>query len=177
MRVLLRWVVPVLAVAVLAHVATVLAVPRVVMMVVMRKLEAVAPVNAPVHAPPVDAAARLVPLPSPDLLYSSCVLDVSGGPVLVSVKPGAAYLSLALFDARSDNVFVTDDHDSGGKPISVLVTGPGQSGAGPAGAVVARLDSARGLLLLRGLAATPSLAAVSEQARHSLSCRAWHARG
>jgi hypothetical protein len=118
-----------------------------------------------------------VPLPSPDLLYSSCVLDVSAGPVLVSVTPGAAYLSLAVFDARSDNVFVTDDGDSGGKPITVLVTGPGQAVAAPAGAVLARLGSARGLLLLRGLAATPALAAVSDQARHSLSCRPWRGAG
>lgn len=171
---MLRWVLPVIAVAVLAHVATVLAVPRVVMMVVMGRLEAAASPNAPLHAPPIDAAARGVPLPSPDLLYSSCVLDVSGGPVLVSVVPGAAYLSVSLFDARSDNVFVTDDRDSGGKRIAVLVTGPGQSVAAPAGVAVAKLGSARGLLLLRGLAATPALAAISEQARHTLTCRKWH---
>jgi uncharacterized membrane protein len=171
-RLLLRWVLPVLAVAVVAHLATVLAVPRVVMMVAMGRVAQAAP-GGPLHAPPIDAAARLVPLPSPDLLYSSCVLDVSGGPELVSVTPGAAYLSVAVFDARSDNVFVTDDHDAGGKAIAVLVTGPGDPAVAPAGVAVARLGSARGLVLVRGLAATPAQAAISEQARHTLACRKW----
>ncbi len=178
-RILFRWVLPTLMVAVVMHVATVMAVPRIIMRVVMDRIGKIVPVDAPFHAAQVTAAARNVPLPSPDLLYSSCVLDLAAGPVLVSVTPGAAYLSLALFDLRSDNVFVTNDQssgdqNSGGKPISLLVTGPGQDVPAPAGAAVAKLDTSQGLLLVRGLAATPELAAISDKARHTLSCQRWN---
>ena len=159
-----------LALAVAVHVATVLAVPRAVMHVVTSRIAAMVSLNAPLHAPPVGAAEHAVPLPSPDLLYSSCVLDVSNRPVEISVTPGAAYLSLAVFDMRSDNVFVTNDQAAGGKSIRLLIAGPGQAPVAPSGEVLVRLGSSRGLLLLRGLAATPELARISEQARRTLSC-------
>ena len=170
-----RYVLPigaVLVVAVAVHVATVLAVPRVVMQVVTGRIAAMVSLNTPLHAAPVTAAEHAVPLPSPDLLYSSCVLDVSRGPVEVSVTPEAAYLSLAVFDMRSDNVFVTNDHTAAGKPIELLVAGPGQARLAPGDVAVVQLGSSRGLLLLRGLAATPELARISDQARRTLSCHA-----
>jgi uncharacterized membrane protein len=162
----------VFAVAAAAHIGTVLAVPRLVMHIVTGRMAALAGVNTPLHMKPVSAVERAVPLPSPDLLYSSCVLDASRGPVAVSVTPGNAYLSLAVFDMRSDNIFVSNDQAAAGQPIRLLVAAPGQAANAPPGVRVVRLGSSKGLLLLRGLAATPELARISDQARHTLSCHA-----
>ncbi len=58
MRVLWRYGLPILLVACVVHVAAVLAVPIVVMHAVMARIEAMAGLNAPLHAPPIDAGAR-----------------------------------------------------------------------------------------------------------------------
>lgn len=170
-RPLLRWVLPVALIAAATHLAVIFAVPRVVMRRVMNGVAAHAAPNTPYHAPPATAATRAIPLPSPDLLYSVCALDVSDGPVSVSVTPGAEYLSLAVFDANTDNIFVTNDQQAGGQPISLLILGPASPDPAPrAGRQIVRLGTPSGLLLLRALAATPAQRAVAEAARQTLRC-------
>ncbi len=164
-------ILPILLIAVAVHVGTVLAIPRLVMARVMQVVTTHSAMNAPYHAPPVSAAARTIPLPSPDLLYSICALDVTAGPVAVSVTPGPDYLSLAIFDANTDNVFVTNNQASATRPIHLLIAGLGMPAAPAAGDTLVRLRTTSGLLLLRGLAATPEAARRSDQARRSLSCR------
>jgi uncharacterized membrane protein len=169
MRRLIQTVAPILLIAAAVHAATVLAIPRLVMWRVMRAVAARSLPNTPYHAPPVTAAARTIPLPSPDLLYSTCALDLSAGPIAVSVAPGPDYLSLAVFDARTDNVFVTNNQAAATAAMRLLVAGPGTSAA-PAGYTLVHLATTRGLLLLRGLAATPEAAHRNDLARRTLSC-------
>jgi uncharacterized membrane protein len=168
----LRFVLPVLFVAVVVHVALVWAVPRLVMYKVMQGAARLGGANMVYHAEPATGAVRTIPLPSPDLLYSICELDVSAGPVEISVTPGPDYLSLAVFDAATDNVFVTNDQQAGGKPIHLLVAHAGAvMPAVPAGVTLVRMNTPRGLLLLRALAATPALKARNDAARHTLTCK------
>jgi uncharacterized membrane protein len=169
-----RWLVqillPVLLIAGVVHMAAVWAVPRVVMHYVLRGAARRAPVNAVFHAPQVTARDRAIPLPSPDLLYSTCVLNLSAGPMAVSVQPGADYLSLAVFDAATDNVFVTNDRAAGG-PIRLLIVGPDATAPNvPAGATLVRVPTQKGFLLLRALGATAELRQRNEVARRSLRC-------
>jgi len=172
MRFFTRSLLPVLLIAAVVHAAAVWAVPRLVMHKVMQAIAAHGGPNTVYHAPPATAAARTIPLPSPDLLYSTCALDLAAGPVEVSVTPGPDYLSLAVFDAATDNSFVTNDENAHGQPIHLLIAGPATPDPSvPAGATLVRPDTARGLLLLRGLAATPELRARNDAARHSLVCR------
>ena len=173
MRVFLRVALPILLIAAAVHVAAVWAIPRLVMYRVLETVAARGGPNMVFHAPPATAASRAIPLPSPDLLYSTCALDLADGPVSVSVIPGQDYLSLAVFDAATDNVFVTNDAAVHGAPIRLLIVGPATPTVeAPAGTVVVRLDTRRGLLLLRGLAATPELRARNDAVRRTLVCRA-----
>ena len=168
---MIRFFLAALFVAVIVHVASMQAVPRLVMQFIVQHAEAASGSNVPVHRSLADAAARSIKLPSPDVFYSTCALDVSFGPVLVSVTPGAAYLSLAVFDMKTDNIFVANDASTPGRPIRVLVEGPGQSQTPPDGARIARIETSRGLVLLRALAATPELARISNAARQTFTCR------
>lgn len=43
--------------------------------------------------------------PSPDLAYAICVVDLSTGPVEISVPTWPEYGSLSIFDAHTDNVY------------------------------------------------------------------------
>jgi uncharacterized membrane protein len=167
----LGWLPPVLAVAVLVHVAAVWAAPRVVMALVLHAVAKRAGTSGVFHAPPVTAAARGIPLPSPDLLYSTCTVDFAHGPVAVSVTPGTDYISLAVFDGGTDNVFVADDQTNPGQPIRLILTGPGQAApAATPGSTVVPVRTRHALVLLRALAATPELLGRAEVARRSFMC-------
>jgi len=162
----------VLAVAAITHLAVIVAIPRVVMHFVVSRAVNSTGVNTPFHMHLPTAADRRIPLPSPDLLYSGCALDVTQGPVAVSVTPGSEYLSLSAFDMKSDNVFVTSDREAKGQPIRLLFTDGSTPLTAPAGTQLVTLADGHGLLLLRGLAATPEMAAHTEAARHTLGCQA-----
>jgi len=169
-RWVLRILVPVLLIAGVVHVAAVWAVPWVVMHYVLRGVARRAPINVVFHAPQLTARDRAIPLPSPDLLYSACVLDLAAGPIAASVQPGGDYLSLAVFDAVTDNVFVTNDQ-AAAQPIRLLIVGPDATAPTvPAGTKLVRVPTQKALLLLRALGATPKLLKRNETARRTLRC-------
>ena len=79
-----------LATAILVHLLVVWATPRLIMNRLMSgpAAQAMNMRNQAAFPPAVDATARRVVMPSPDLLYSVCVFDVSAGPVRVRAEPG-----------------------------------------------------------------------------------------
>jgi len=173
----LRHVWLLLLVAAMFHVATVWLLPRAIMWRVMSgpMLQDLGGSNHAGFAPPVDASARRIVMPSPDLLYSICLLDLSHGPVRVSADPQwPDYWSLALYAANSDNFFVLNDRQAAGKPVNLLVHGPGAAfvtSASSAWQVVS--PSGKALLLMRVLTSDYSAQAQAvEKARRSLRCEA-----
>ena len=80
-----------------------------------------APSDQAVFALPVSAKIRTVVMPSPDLLYSVCVYDLSTGPERISANPGlSTYWSITLYGANSD-FFVINDRKAAGKPVIFLL--------------------------------------------------------
>ncbi len=65
--------------------------------------------NVPVHAwqmsPRITPQTQTIVRPSPDLAYAICVIDLSTGPVEISVPTWPEYGSLSVFDANTDNVY------------------------------------------------------------------------
>ncbi|PWR18820.1 DUF1254 domain-containing protein [Zavarzinia compransoris] len=170
---LLRRAAIVLVVAAVTHVAAVWALPRLIMSVVIDRAAATAGgPNRPLHPPAVDDTSRWVVLPSPDLRYSSCALDLRQGPVEVSATPPESYFSLSVFDAITDNVFVISNATTGSGPIRLVIAGPDKPPPTlPEGARLVTMPTETGLLLLRALAATPELAAAADEARRTLVCK------
>lgn len=68
---------------------------------------------------------RVVTTPNNDTLYSSAFLDLAAGPVVLTMPalPGR-YHSVAVMDARTDNVLVTGTRDGGRPGRLVLAYGP-----------------------------------------------------
>ncbi|WP_260583325.1 DUF1254 domain-containing protein [Sphingopyxis sp. PET50] len=107
--------------------------------------------------------------PSPDLAYSSCPYDLSGGPVAIDVTPvPGRYNSLSIFDAATDVIFVRNDVEAGGRPWRVVVAREGQ--AVPAGAEVVRTNHDRGIALIRLLLKDPAEIGGLDAARRQSSC-------
>src|SRR3546814_21020899 len=88
---------------------------------------------------------RLVVRPSPDLVYSICIVDVTKGSVHIQVPLTAPYTSVALYTTATDNYFVRNDRDTGGNPLDLIVLAPGASkpAAMPAGVEIVQAPPAK----------------------------------
>jgi len=150
--------------AVLAHVAFVYAVPRVLMGVAIERLGA-GGVNRWTVADRVTPASRSIVRPAPDFAYSACAYDLAESPVVIRAAPWESYWSLSLYAANSDNYFVIDDREARfGAEITLVRKGrPHPEGA----AMVLESPSLRGIALIRRLAPN-----ANEYARASLTARA-----
>ncbi len=158
----------VLATATGAIAATV-SIPQLIMSMAVKGMAARGAINAMVHGKLSTPDNQPIVRPSPDLAYSSCPFDVSGGPVEVLVVPVAGrYSSLSIFDGRTDVVFVRNDIQAQGKPYSVVIARAGQSV--PVGREVVRVDQDRGIALIRLLLATPSELSALEPQRERSRC-------
>ncbi len=158
--------------AVVGHAAIILAAPYVLMTGAMKRVSRDgARINTWVHAPRTTEASRTIVRPSPDLAYSACVLDVGSRPVRVTAARWHDYMSVSVFAANSDNVFVANDRNHP-RGIDLLIVGPGFAGTLPAGRDVVRLPSARGIVLTRRLAPTAAAFKAADDARRGDICAA-----
>jgi uncharacterized membrane protein len=177
-----RRALPLLATAILVHVLAVWSAPYLIMKLLMDgsagpSVESMDTHNGAIFPPPVSAKVRTVVMPSPDLLYSVCVYDLSTGPMRIRANPGLpSYWSIALYGANSDNFYVINDRKAAGQAVDLLLV-PDQQGAHDAsaavpGAQVVVSPSRRGFLLMRVL--TGDYAAEKdavEAARRTLVCQ------
>jgi uncharacterized membrane protein len=166
-----------LATAVIVHIAAVWAAPRLIMQVLLNGPKSSATIgnNQTYFPAPVTANSRDIVLPSPDLLYSVCVFDVSQGPVRVTANPQLkSYWSVALYAANSDNFFVINDRKAGDKPVDLWLVSEGAKQEGrtvPEGSTVVVAPSKQGFLLMRVLTGNYEAEKdVVEPARHTLHC-------
>ena len=154
----------------IGHIGTILAAPRAIMHVAIDKMAGGGQlINQFNFGPRTTSHSRGVVRPSPDLAYSSCVYDLSKGPIRVSAAPSPdnGYVSLSVFDARTDNVGVFDTLQFP-QGISFVLARPGQ--ITPPGVAVVLSPSDRGVILDRRLAPTAELFAKVDQARRADSC-------
>jgi uncharacterized membrane protein len=129
--------------------------------------------NQAAFAPPVTAASRAVVMPSPDMLYALCHIDVSQGPVQVEANPQLpTYWSIALYASNSDNVFTLNDRQTAGQAVRLwLAANPRDAARAPVGSTVVRVPGTQALLLMRVLTSDYAREqAQLEAARRTLRC-------
>jgi hypothetical protein len=85
------------------------------------------------HAPAFPSASfRNVVRPNCDTLYSSAWLDLSGGPMIVSLpETGGRYYLLQILDAWTETLAVPGKRTTGTKPLQVAIVGPDWKGSLP----------------------------------------------
>lgn len=134
-----------------AHFATVHALPGLIMDRATSILEGRgAPINAWSTAPRISPETQTIVRSSPDLAYSVCLLDVSKGPVYLSVPRWDNYGSLSIFQGTTENVFVGNLEGSG--TLGLVVTMAGETANVPDDTAVVPINSERGIALIRHLA-------------------------
>ena len=141
-----------LILAVIAHLAFIIATPRVLMHVATERVGA-GHFNEWHLSARVTPESRAIVRPSPDFAYSACAYDLGDGPLRIRVTPWAAYWSLSLYADNSDNYFVIDDREAREGAELVLIR---RGGEHPRDALrVVESPSRRGIALIRRLAPTP----------------------
>jgi uncharacterized membrane protein len=73
---------------------------------------------------------RQIVMPSPDLVYSSCVYDLAKGDLVISgmLPPEGHYWSLSLYAHNTDNYFVLNDRELPARSFSVTLRAKGRGG-------------------------------------------------
>jgi uncharacterized membrane protein len=167
-----------LAIAVAVHVASVLAIPHLIMARVMGAIAQRGQINAMEFAQRPTAESRGVVRPSPDLLYSTCVfdLDKAGGALRVHAQGmPQTYWSVSAFDAETNNFFVENDRQAKTGAVDFVIAAPGVY-------INTRLPvvaspTARGLVLFRTLISDETQLAEIDRARRGAGCEAFPRQG
>ena len=172
-----KWIAGTLLIAVLVHAASLLLLPRLIMMRTMAAMTRRAAVNTIFFPPRPTAQARGIVRPSPDLLYSVCVYDLgaAGGVLRISTHDMPnTYWSVAVFDAETNNFYALNDRQSKTGAADFVLASKGASiAAGPLPVISAPTD--RGIVLFRTLVADESRLAEIDAARHNANCAPYKA--
>ncbi len=111
--------------------------------------------NVAIEAAPVNAASRTVVRPSPDLLYTACVFDLSKHALRIRAPVQDSYVSVSGFGADSSNFFARDGRsepvDASGKRSFDLLLVHGLTYKPAPGAQVIESPTVTGLVLFRSL--------------------------
>lgn len=103
-----------------------------------------------------DATSRWVTTPNNDTLYSSAWLDLSRGPVILTVPAlPSRYHSAAMMDLFTDNFAILGTRANGGKGGRFALVGPDWTGAKPNDATLVRARTNDVWLLIRTLVDGP----------------------
>lgn len=142
----------------IAHFVVLNALPGRIMSAVRgQMIERGMPVHAWAMSPRVTPESQPVVRPSPDLAYAICLIDLSDGPIELSVPAWPEYGSLSIFEADTDNVYASSlDTRAEGTPgtqrVIVALAGQDIPSSGEAEQVILKKPEA--LALIRRLAPT-----------------------
>lgn len=167
----LKWGAFTLILAALIHWYVVAAAPTYIM---SRAMEVIGNrgTNVITHGERATAASRRIVKPSPDLLYSQCVFDVSRRPLkITTAAPSDTYWSVALYAANTDNFFVLNDTQAKGQPTTIVLMGRGQSvEPQPEGTRIVTAPTSKGIVLFRTLVSEDAREADLDQQRRAAKC-------
>jgi uncharacterized membrane protein len=148
-----RWIILTLALAVVFHLLTVTLFPRVIMAVAIRRIlnRSGSEISTLIHSPRVTVDSRQVVKPSPDLLYSICVYDVSEKPLRITAPVPDTYWSISFYQTNTDNFYVLNDRQAKSNPVDIVLVGPDMALPHAENVQVVVAPTNKGVFLLRSL--------------------------
>ena len=172
-----KWIAGTLLIALIVHAASVLLLPRLIMMRTMAAMTKTVADNTIFYPPRPTAKARSIVRPSPDLLYSICVYDLgaAGGALRISTHDMPnTYWSVSVFDAETNNFYALNDRQAKTGRADFLLAAKGTSiAAGQLPVIGAPTD--RGIVLLRMLVDDEHRLSEIDAARHNAKCAPYKA--
>jgi uncharacterized membrane protein len=165
------WLVFTLLVAAAVHAAAIAYAPSLIMQRAMSAMGGRG-INTISHAERATAASRTIVKPSPDLLYSHCVFDLSRQPLkIVTAAPADTYWSVALYADNTDNFFVLNDSQAKGRRATIVLVGQGQTiPPQDEETIVVAAPSQKGVVLFRTLINDDAREPELDRMRREASC-------
>jgi uncharacterized membrane protein len=165
------WLIFTLALAAAIHWAAVAYAPDIIMSRAMTVMGAKG-VNTITHTDRATAASRAIVKPSPDLLYSHCVYDLSRQPLkITTAAPTDTYWSVALYASNTDNFYVLNDTEAKGLPATIILVGQGQTvPAQPEGTIIVAAPTPKGVVLFRTLINNDAREPELDRMRRAATC-------
>ncbi|MBX3446531.1 MAG: DUF1254 domain-containing protein [Parvibaculaceae bacterium] len=164
------WIAGSIALAAVFHILTVFVLPYGIMNRAMAGISAQAGGdNKAVYPERATADSRGIVRPSPDLLYTACVYDVSDRPVRLTSPVPDTYWSLSAFAANTDNFFVVNDRSVRGNRIEIILAS-NENADTPRGVPLVVAPSTRGIVLFRSLVPNEDAAIEVDQLRRQANC-------
>ena len=153
MKKFVKYVVAFVVLTVAAHFVTVWLFPDVLMHLAQGRImqKTGGEYNKLYHGKPNNTSNQVVVMTCPDLLYSFCVYDLEGKALRLRMPQVDTYWSVALYSGDTTNYLTISDRDFGGKPLDLILAGPGWQGEAPPGARVVKTPDKNGLIMLRTL--------------------------
>jgi uncharacterized membrane protein len=113
---------------------------------------------------PTHESQRIV-MPSPDLVYSSCVYDLAAGDLVIAgdLPPAGHYWSLSLYAHNTDNYFVLNDRELPARRFSITLSRKARPG-------VVRSPTRTGIALIRMIQRRDDDLPVIRAAQQSVTC-------
>ena len=121
-----------------------------------RRFAPAAPINQIGHMKTLATAADTMPYtPNNDTVYSGAVLELAGGPIILTAPDiPDRYWSVEFADCYTNNLFYVGSRATGGKGGHHALVGPGWTGEIPAGVIEHRVPNNSAMLAIR-IAALP----------------------
>ena len=113
---------------------------------------------------PTHQSQRIV-MPSPDLVYSSCVYDLAAGDLVIAgdLPPAGHYWSLSLYAHNTDNYFVLNDRELPARRFSITVSRQGRTGT-------VRSPTRTGIALIRMIQRRQDDLPIIQASQQSITC-------
>lgn len=165
------WCGATLLVAVATHLLAVVAYPGFVMNKAISAMAQRLDDLGVVHAPKPTDRSRQVVRPSPDLIYSVCVFDVSEKPFAISAPVPDSYMSVSLYAMNTDNFFVANDTEIEADGLRLVLTREPAGDYPETGPVVVHAPSDQGLVLFRYFAGNAAQTDLINKLRRQIECK------
>ena len=171
MRQTLVWSAAVLSLAVIIHIIGIFLVPNVIMGTLISRAGDTNGINTIFHSKRADATSRQIVRPSPDLVYSMCVFDLSEGPITLAAPiPEDTYWSLSAFDDNTNNFFVVNDRQISTDAVEFVLARDGYQAPAVGGAPVILSPSDTGVVLFRTLIQSEEQLGPINEVRKQATC-------
>ena len=174
----LLWILAALVLGGIVHLSTVLAMPQAAKQDAYARLAPIAPVNTMALLPAPSAQAAVMPFMDPAFAVAVCRYDLAGGPLKLNAPVNQSYTSVTFYTRNSVAYYAINDRAAGRRAIELdLMTAeqhaqmPEEEDVTAADRLIIDSPTNTGLIVLRALAAEPSLMAMSRRALATAECR------
>lgn len=178
---MIRWVFAIIGGIILGgvvHLVSVLALPRIATQDAFARLDPITKVNIVTPLPAAEPTTAPMPFMDPAFAAAACKYDLSSGPIKLAVPVSQAYTSVSFYTRNDIAYYAINDRSAGRKVIELDLMTKEQKDALPededitaADRLIIESPTATGLIVMRALAAEPSLMAQAKASLAAATCR------